>query len=95
MTDERFAKDRNGKQVRVGDAVRIVALDPTFMHALPQDEIADVRSMIGAIFKIEEIDDYGSAWVSKWWDRGENRSESHCIALAAVEMELVSSENAN
>lgn len=37
--------------------------------------------MIGEVFEVEEIDEYGQPWV---------RKRSHSVALAACEMEVVS-----
>lgn len=81
--------------VRVGDRVRLVALESRALDLLPAEERSDVASMVGETFEIEEIDEYGSAWVHKWWNRGNGRSESHGLALSAVEMELVESEKAS
>jgi len=45
--------------------------------------------MIGCIFEVEEIDEYGHAWVTKWWRRGDAHSVSHGLALSPSEMEVV------
>ncbi|MEZ5514318.1 MAG: hypothetical protein R3F58_10660 [Steroidobacteraceae bacterium] len=95
MNDKRSARDCRGNPVCVGDSVRVITIDPAFLAKLPKDEVDDVRSMIGEIFKVEEIDDQGSAWVWKWWERGNGRSESNGVALGSVEMELVASHDAN
>ncbi len=92
---ERLATDRNGNNVRVGDLVRIVALEPGAYRQLSEEEMAAVVSMIGETFSVEEIDEYGSAWVWKWWHLGDGKSESHGICLSALEMELVEAKNAN
>ncbi len=54
------AKDKYGRPVAVGSQVRILELSPSFLASLPPDEVDDVRSMIGEVFEIYEIDDYGS-----------------------------------
>ncbi len=72
--------------------VRIVSLSGGWLEDLPLDEKAQVRSMIGEVFEVEEIDEYGSPWVCKQWpenDQGE--SLSHSLALRADEMESVAS----
>jgi hypothetical protein len=94
MSDQRVTTDCHGKNVRVGDRVRLRIIEGNLLEALPKDEIEDVRSMIGEIFKVEEIDEHGFAWISKWWDCGEGRRDSHSLALSAAEMELVVSEEA-
>ena len=46
--------------------------------------------MIGEIFEVEEIDEYGSAWIRKSWENEEEGTcIGHSIALAPHEMELV------
>lgn len=36
----------------------------------------------------EEIDEFGSIWVTKWWRHREGKSASHSLALSAEEMEV-------
>ncbi len=87
-------KDKYGRSVVVGSRVRILELSSSFLASLPLDEIEDVRSMIGEVFEVYEIDEYGSPWVEKVWnypDKGQ--CSSHSLALDANEMELVN-ENA-
>ena len=46
--------------------------------------------MIGEIFEVEAIDEYGSPWFSKdWHNEYEGTCFAHSIALDAQEMELV------
>ena len=52
-------KDKHGRPVAVGSRIRIIELSRSFLESLPQDEIEDVRSMIGEEFEIYEIDKYG------------------------------------
>lgn len=84
------SKDKHGQPVKVGSKVRLVELSPTFLDSLPQDEIDDVRSMIGDVLEVYEIDDYGCAWVEKGWhytDQGQYMG--HSIGLDFHEMELI------
>jgi hypothetical protein len=74
-------KDRNGNVVQVGTRVRVVSLSGKWLDELPGDEKDEVLSMIGEVFEVEEIDEYGQPWV---------RKRSHSLALAACEMEVVS-----
>jgi hypothetical protein len=55
---------------------------------LPQEERADVTSMIGAVFTVE-IDEDGDVWVERRWDDGSGVSHGHSIRLDPHEMELV------
>lgn len=82
--------DKNGNEVTVGAKVRIIQLSGQWFDDLPEDEKEEVTSMIGEVFVVKEIDEYGSPWVSKSWNNEElGHYNSHCIALDANEMELV------
>lgn len=74
-------KDTNGNIVQVGTRVRVLSLSGRWLEELPGDEKDDVLSMIGEVFEVEEIDEYGQPWV---------RKQSHSVALASSEMEVVS-----
>ncbi|MES9969567.1 MAG: hypothetical protein ABW092_06000 [Candidatus Thiodiazotropha sp.] len=81
-------QDINGKDVVVGSKVKVLSIDKGILQSLPIVEVADVKSMVGEVFEVYEINgEYAS--VEKWWNRGQGRSESHSIALARHEMELV------
>jgi len=83
-------KDKHGRPVTVGSRVRLLELSPRFLESLPADEIEDVRSMIGEVFEVDEIDQYGCAWVGKGWSiPEEGKYTGHSLALDANEMELV------
>ena len=85
----RVTTDHLGRVVRVGSRVRVLAVSEDLLGALSDDERAHVREMIGAVFEVDEIDEYGQAWVTKWWKDGPRRSFSHGIGLSASEMEVV------
>ena len=81
-------KDINGEDVFVGSKVKVLSIDKGLLSTIPKDEIADVMSMVGEIFEVYEVSgEYAS--VEKWWSRGDGCSESHSIALAKHEMELM------
>jgi hypothetical protein len=83
--------DRNGNVVCVGARIRLVALSGNWLDELPDDEKPDVLSMIGEVFEVEEIDQYGHPWIRKSWpNEAEGTCHSHSIALEPQEMELVS-----
>jgi hypothetical protein len=84
------AKDKNGNTVLVGSHVRLLSLSGNWLDELPPDEKTSVLSMIGEVFEVEEIDEYGHPWVSKLWPNEQQETcRSHSIALEAHEMELV------
>ena len=83
-------RDKTGKPVHVGSRVRLLSLSGNWLEELPHDEKQDVLSMIGGVFEVEEIDEYGHPWVRKSWpNEAEGKCHSHSIALEPQEMELV------
>ncbi len=81
-------KDRNGNIVKEGSNVKVVAIDPSVINKLNEKEKVNVNSMLGQVFEVEEIDNYGSAWVTKWWKSKESESFSHSLGLSSSEIEL-------
>lgn len=83
-------KDINGREVIVGSKVKILGLSGDWFDNLPDDEKYDVSSMIGEVFEVEEIDQYGQPWVTKSWHNYDlGTCNSHSVALNSIEMELV------
>ena len=83
------AKDKGGREVDVGTHVRVLGLSPSFLASLPENEIADVTSMIGEVFEVYEIDPYGHPWVCKGWGASdEGNYWEHSLALDSWEMEV-------
>ena len=75
--------------MRVGTVVRVLSIpDSVFTH-LAEQEAAALRTMVGAEFAVEEIDQWGSACVKKWWHLGNGEHNAHELMLAASEMEVV------
>jgi ureidoglycolate lyase len=84
--------DRNGRPVSVGDRVRVLSLSGDWFDQLPEDERTDVASMIGEIFPVDDIDEWGQAWVGKGWpDEAAGTWRGHTVALEAAEFEWVAS----
>ena len=82
--------DKNGNVVDVGTRVRVLSLSGQWLRDLPADEKDDVYSMVGEVFEVEEIDEYGQPWVRKSWpNEAEGKCHSHSIALEPNEMEVV------
>jgi len=83
--------DRNGKLVSVGSLVRVMQLSGSWFDHLPPDERVRVESMIGEVFPVEEIDQYGQPWVRKSWsNEAEGTCQSYSVALEPSELEFVS-----
>jgi len=84
--------DKNGHYVKVGTRVRLLSLSGKWFDEMPETEKIAVSSMIGDVFEIEQIDEYGHPWISKWFFDGTGeRSHNHSIALAPNEIEIVAS----
>jgi hypothetical protein len=81
--------DHRSREVRVGTRVRVLTLPETFLGSLPAEDAKYVREMIGGIFEVEEINEHGHAWVTKWWNRDGPNPFSHGIGLSPSEMEVV------
>jgi len=83
------AKDRFGHAVRVGDRVKVIGFSDAFMKSLLPEDHRHSFQMIGEVFVVEEIDDSGQAWVTKWWSIGGGETDAHGIGLASSEIELI------
>ena len=82
--------DVDGRAVSVGTRVRLLSLSGQWLDDLPADEKADVVSMVGEVFEVEEIDEQGNPWVRKSWpDDADGQCHSHSIALEAHEMRVI------
>ena len=82
--------DINGSPVAVGSSVRLISLSGQWLEDLPNEERSDVMSMVGEIFVVEEIDEYGYPWVRKSWpNEAEGKCHSHSVALERHEMEVI------
>jgi hypothetical protein len=88
MNDVRALIDKNGAEVGVGDLVRVIEI-PRDIIFFEEEDRQDVSSMLGEVFEIEEIDEWGCAEVTKWWELGDGLSKCHSLHLSAHEMELV------
>ena len=91
MSERRHAIDRNGEPVLVGSRVRVVAIATFLEHDLPPEEGERVRSMLGGVFEVYDVDEWGGVWVEKAFPVGSDRYLSHSLSLASEEMEVVES----
>jgi hypothetical protein len=83
------ASDRLGRPVNVGTKVRVLEVGQALKQDLPPEEWQELETMIGEVFEVYEVDEYGSAWVEKLWHDGDGLSHSHSLALSPHEMEVV------
>ena len=82
-------EDKNGAVVRVGTRVRVLKISESVLAELPQSEADCARSMEGETFEVYEIDEWGGAWVEKWWRTEDGTASSHSLGLGPNQMEVV------
>ena len=80
--------DRDGQTVLVGTRVRVIIVRESLLGRLEPDERKHVESMIGETFEVYEVDEWGGAWVKKWWHHDGGRSMSHSLGLRPDEMQV-------
>jgi len=84
-------RDINGAAVRVGTRVRVLKISESVLSQLSESEAEAARSMEGEVLEVYEIDEWGGAWVEKWWRASDGRSFSHSLGLGPGQMEVVTS----
>jgi hypothetical protein len=83
-------KDFMGTLVTEGTVVRVLRIDPSVFDTLDTQEKEQVESMLGEAFSVYEVDQYGRAWVEKWWHEDEAHAFSHSLALEPSDMKVAS-----
>ena len=85
--------DKHGRAVAIGARVRLIQLPTSLLSELPEDEVEILRSMVGEVFEVTEIDQYGKPWIGKSWSSPEKGEYTgHSLALDPTEIELVYEE---
>jgi hypothetical protein len=85
---DQITTDCDGQPVSVGSRVRVLEVAPFLERDLPPHEWAELLTMRGEVFEVYEIDEYGNAWVEKWFDGPDETRSSHSLGLAPNEMRL-------
>jgi hypothetical protein len=81
--------DCKGRPVKLGDLVRITQLPPAYLAKVePADRVA-LTAMIGKVYIVDDIDDFGQAWVTEMRDNGDGTHDGTGVGLASDEMELI------
>lgn len=80
--------DRHGHPVTVGTKVRLLQVPSGVLDDLPDDERAEVMSMVGEVFEVEDVYE-GRAFICKNWPDTPETFRSHCLYLDPREMEVV------
>ena len=83
-------KDIHGNTVCLGTRVRLLKIADFLRKRLPRDEVEQLDSMVGEVFTVEEIDEYGWPWISKSFPTGDDGCQGHSLALDSDEFEVVS-----
>ena len=89
MKNKKDICDCNGFTVQVGSMVKVLKISDSLLSDLPDVEIKDLQSMVGEIFTVYEIDEYGGVWVEKWFEENSENPYSHSLSLFSDEMELL------
>ena len=92
VTDRKQPLDRNGRPVFLGTRVRVLEIAPSLKAVVPDNEWQELQEMLGQVFAVSEIDEWGQAWVEKWWNESEENSFCHSLRLDSHEMEVVDAE---
>ena len=82
-------RDKNGAVVRVGTWVRVLRISDSILSQLSESEAEAARSMEGDVLEVQEIDEWGGAWVEKFWRAGDGTIVSHALGLGSEQMEVV------
>jgi hypothetical protein len=83
--------DLKGTPVKVGTKVKLLSLPESLLSEIPEDEVMRLKTMIGEIFQVYEIDKWGGVWVEKYFKEKTDKSilYSHSLSLDSHEMEVV------
>lgn len=84
-------RDINGAAVRVGTRVRVLRISDTVLSQLSEAEAQAARLMEGDVLEVQEIDEWGGAWVEKSWEEADGTTVSHALGLGPEQMEVVES----
>lgn len=80
--------DINGNLIEVGTKVKILEISENLLSKLPEDEVIELKSMIGDTFEVYKIDEWGGVWVEKEFEgETENQTCYHSLSLSPEEME--------
>jgi hypothetical protein len=88
MKTEPTPVDRAGIPLLLGTRVRLLEIAAFLKEQVPADEWERLQTMVGGVFAVSEIDEYGAAWIEKWFDTDDG-SCCHCLALAPHEVQVV------
>ena len=73
--------------MEVGDRVKVCSVDQGLINSLRNEELQLVQSMIGNIFAVTEIDEFGYATVEKQVYLSDNNILLQAVSLLPDEMD--------
>ena len=81
--------DCKGQPVVAGTRVRVLEVAESVTEDLPADERLELHAMIGATFRVSEVDEHGAAWVeTRLVRKADGYLHSHSLGLDPHEMEV-------
>ncbi len=86
---ENEAEDINGNPVFVGSRVRVLRIKDSVLAQLSEADAEATRAMFGSVLEVNEIDEFGGAWVEDTWTAADGASVTHSLGLGPQQMELV------
>ena len=84
-----YILDIHGKQASTGSTIKVLKIEKSIFKGLSNHEIDSINSILNGVFKIEDVDFEGYAWIEKWWQKEDGSSYSHSIRLSAGNFELL------
>ena len=73
--------DSEGQKIAEGDIVKILTIPEWLVHDMDDASRKVVKSCEGTLMKINEIDEYGYAWVEKVTIQTESEYESDSFSM--------------
>jgi len=83
------AEDINGTPVFVGSRVRVLRISDSVLSQLSEADAEAARAMEGSVLEVNEIDEFGGAWVEDSWQAADGTVVSHSLGLGPNQMEVV------
>ena len=81
----RTTVDSEGNVVNVGDSVRVISLPPIETDTDAPETAIRIASFVGERLDVYEIDEWGRAWVEKYW-AGTGHADAESLALEPENM---------
>ena len=85
----RKQKISTGNPVFVGTRVRVLRIKDSVLAQLSEADAEATRAMFGSVLEVNEIDEFGGAWVEDTWVAADGTSVTHSLGLGPEQMEIV------